>query len=542
MSGFILNRGDTMQLTAKITPDSATGTEVIWMSDNPSVVSVDETGKITASSENYGNANISCSFADGDGIAGVCAVSVPEKRTDIQIKCANGYEQTKDKKVAEDKYEDCIPTAVNSDTVIDIIWKDGKAVADFNSYTLQSAALKEIKWSIVDSNGNKNEEFATISNLGTLTAKKTMTENQTIYVKAESVDKNNPSSVLIAVRIVKPLNSITATEGELSFVLNDSSQITKTFSYSFDPEDATYKSVDIYLSEGASKYFTLNKDNKTITAKDVGSGYLIIKSKKYDNIVAKIELKAGYLVDEVKITTPPSELMSDAFYSLGIKGYYKGKEVPLLTNGISVKCEFKKDWKSTTPTMYGDFAFTFDDNHPDGLLDVPQILKGTAKYNVKITVISSNSTTVSASFDAQAYPYLQFLGKFILGTGISGLSNYVPDTQYIYIRDKEQAQSIKSSPHNADYILTEYINSGISEGDDINLLYHTTWVRTDSIYPDDIEISFKSSDSVSVKYDKDKNSVNLSLKEGYKSGKFTAEIKFKNGGTYRDIFTVVAKE
>lgn len=538
MSGFILNRGDTMQLTAKITPDSATGAEVIWMSDNPDVVSVDATGKITASSDKYGNANISCSFADGDGIAGVCSVSVPEKRTDIQIKCANGYEQTKETKVSEDKYEDCIPTAVNSNTVIDIIWKDGKAVADFNSYTLQNAALKEVKWSIVDSNGNKNEEFATINSLGTLTAKKTMTENQTIYVKAESVDKNNPSYVLIAVRIVKPLKAINVTESTLSFTLNDEAQITKTYSYSYDPEDATYKSVDIYLSEGSEKYFTLDKKNNSITAKGVGSGYLIIKSKKYNNIVAKIELKAGYLVDEVKITTPPTELMSNAYYSLGVKGYYKGKEVSLLSDGISVECEFTKRWTDDTPIMYGDFVFTLDNSHPNGSLDVPQIVQGTAKYTFKITVVSSNTTAVSTSFDAQAYPYLAFMGQYVSSTGTQGLSDYIPNTQYYYIRSKEEARTVNNNVKYRD----EFLNSSIPEGDNIKLFYHYTWARLDSVYPDDIEISFKSSDSVSVKYDKDSQSINLSLKEDYKAGKFTVEIKFKNGGTYRDIFSVEASE
>ena len=72
----VLTKGSTLQLTAFVTPVNATNRDVTWYSTDPSVVTVDENGLVTA--VGYGDAIIAA-FADGDptgSIYGACQVSV----------------------------------------------------------------------------------------------------------------------------------------------------------------------------------------------------------------------------------------------------------------------------------------------------------------------------------------------------------------------------------------------------------------------------------------------------------------------------------
>ena len=71
-----LTVGDTQTLTATIIPDDANNKNVSWSSDNPSVATVDENGKVTAVAE--GTANITVKTVDGEKTA-VCAVTVTAK-------------------------------------------------------------------------------------------------------------------------------------------------------------------------------------------------------------------------------------------------------------------------------------------------------------------------------------------------------------------------------------------------------------------------------------------------------------------------------
>ena len=71
-----LTVGDTQTLTATITPDDANNKNVSWSSDNPSVATVDENGKVTAVAE--GTARITVKTVDGEKTA-VCVVTVTAK-------------------------------------------------------------------------------------------------------------------------------------------------------------------------------------------------------------------------------------------------------------------------------------------------------------------------------------------------------------------------------------------------------------------------------------------------------------------------------
>lgn len=76
-----LTEGDTTTLTATVTPDNATNTDVTWSSTNPSVATVDAEGNVTAVAA--GTATITVTTVDEEMTA-TCVVTVTAKTTEIE--------------------------------------------------------------------------------------------------------------------------------------------------------------------------------------------------------------------------------------------------------------------------------------------------------------------------------------------------------------------------------------------------------------------------------------------------------------------------
>ena len=74
-----IKTGATEQLTAKVQPTDATNSKVTWISNEPTVAEVDQTGMITAKKE--GSAVITVTAQDGSGKTATCQVNV----TDIKV-------------------------------------------------------------------------------------------------------------------------------------------------------------------------------------------------------------------------------------------------------------------------------------------------------------------------------------------------------------------------------------------------------------------------------------------------------------------------
>ena len=83
-TSFVINAGETKQLSVTALPENATKKEkilstLVWHSDNEEVASVDENGMVTA--KKYGTTTISASIPDGF-VTGSCEVTVNQDITD----------------------------------------------------------------------------------------------------------------------------------------------------------------------------------------------------------------------------------------------------------------------------------------------------------------------------------------------------------------------------------------------------------------------------------------------------------------------------
>ena len=72
-----LFEGEDLTLTATVTPDDAADKSISWSSSNPSVATVDNTGKVTAVAT--GTAIITATANDGSGVSASCVVTVEKK-------------------------------------------------------------------------------------------------------------------------------------------------------------------------------------------------------------------------------------------------------------------------------------------------------------------------------------------------------------------------------------------------------------------------------------------------------------------------------
>ena len=73
-SSATLTEGENLTLTAMVAPDDATDKSISWSSSNPSVATVDNTGKVTAIAP--GTATITATANDGSGVSAQCEVTV----------------------------------------------------------------------------------------------------------------------------------------------------------------------------------------------------------------------------------------------------------------------------------------------------------------------------------------------------------------------------------------------------------------------------------------------------------------------------------
>ena len=130
----LIGVGETIQTTATVAPSNAHNQVLYWVSDNPTVANVDQTGKVTAYSA--GSAMISAIATDGTLVRGGYVVTVKDGYVKVTTVNASGKTELYPKAVSYSAYE-IYPVDADDKTVS---WTSSKPeVATVNEYGVVTA-------------------------------------------------------------------------------------------------------------------------------------------------------------------------------------------------------------------------------------------------------------------------------------------------------------------------------------------------------------------------------------------------------------------
>ncbi|MCQ2801948.1 MAG: Ig-like domain-containing protein [Bacilli bacterium] len=247
----------TAQINASVEPHNATETGILYSSNEPTIASVDATGKVTAG-ENEGTAIISVVSKDNDEFAKQVTVKVEKEVVDVES-----------------------VTIQEDDLAINI--------GDKTSYQLHATVLpddasdKSLAWS------SNNVNVATVNSEGLVTIKGVAGE-AIITAKSSSNEsisdsfKLTVSEVLVTTVAIKSEGS---SVDEISFSTRDIGVNTKTLTVDVAPAHATDPSI-IWSSEDAT---VATVSNGVVTPKGIGQTTIKannVRSGKYDEVTVKV--------------------------------------------------------------------------------------------------------------------------------------------------------------------------------------------------------------------------------------------------------------
>ena len=266
-SSATMTEGETLNLTATITPYDATDKSITWSSSNTSVASVDADGKVTAKAE--GTATITATANDGSGMKASCVVTVEKKIVSVSS----------------------ITLSQSSATMT-----EGETMNLTATVTPDDATDKSITWS------SSNTSVASVDANGKVTAKAegtttiTATANDGSGVKASCVVTVEKKKVSVS-SITLSQSSATMTEGE---TLNLTATIT--------PYDATDKSIT-WISSNTS-VASVDADGK-VTAKAEGTVTITATANDGSGVKAFCEVtveKKVILVNQITLSQTTATL------------------------------------------------------------------------------------------------------------------------------------------------------------------------------------------------------------------------------------------
>ena len=227
-----LTEGESLALTAIVTPSNATDQSVTWSSSNTSVATVSSLGVVTAKA--VGSATITVKTNDGSKTAS-CSVSVKAKIISV--------------------------TGVSLDRST-LSMTDGDTYALTASVTPSNATDQSVTWS------SSNTSVATVSSLGVVTAK--AVGSATITVKTNDGSKTASCSVSVKAKIIS-VTGVSLDRSTLSMTDGDTYALTA----SVTPSNATDQSVT-WSSNNTS--VAIVSSSGVVTAKSVGSATITVKT------------------------------------------------------------------------------------------------------------------------------------------------------------------------------------------------------------------------------------------------------------------------
>ena len=333
---FVLTPGDTDKISATVTPEEATDKQIYYISDDESVVTVDNNGNITAVSD--GKTTISVISKDNPNVKETVTVTVKTPVTDITASddfTLNIFdEKNVDASVNEDAtnkeliYESSDPSVAKVDTLgnvtavgegtttITIISKDNPGITKTLTVTVKipvdeieinkdnieliegetdkievtvkpdHATNKEVTFSSSDETVVKVDENGNVEAIGEGEAVITVTskDDPDIYVEIP-VKVNKPVIPVDEIKVNK--DKIELTEGE-----TDKIEVTVT------PDDATNKEVTFSSSD---ETVVKVDENGNIEAVGEGEAVITVTSKDKSEISVNVTIKVS------KKSTEPEE-------------------------------------------------------------------------------------------------------------------------------------------------------------------------------------------------------------------------------------------
>lgn len=217
-----INVGDSKLLTPTILPSNSSNKNVKWESSDPSVVSVNSNGQITA--HKRGTASVTATTEDGAKQA-ICNVVVKQFVLDITLN-----------KTKATLY---VPETLQLEATV----------------TPEDADNKKLTWS------SSNPEVASVDQSGVVTAISTGTA--TISVAAQ--DESNKVATC-AITVKKHVESISISSSSLNLTLGDM----QTISVTIAPTDAS--NTNYTVTNSNSSVISVSKSGKNLVVKAVGVG------------------------------------------------------------------------------------------------------------------------------------------------------------------------------------------------------------------------------------------------------------------------------
>ena len=245
-SSATLTEGETLTLTATVTPNNATDKSITWSSSNTTVATVDADGVVTAIAP--GTATITAAANDGSGVTAACEVTV-EKKVIL------------------------VSQIILSQT--SAILTEGETLTLTATVTPDNADNTTISWS------SSNEDIAMVSSKGKVVAMGVGTA--TITATANDGSGVKASCVVTVEKKVVAVSSITLSQSSATMIEGETLSLTATVK----PTDATNKGIT--WSSSNMSVATVD-DNGKVTAVASGTTYITATANDGSGVSASCEV------------------------------------------------------------------------------------------------------------------------------------------------------------------------------------------------------------------------------------------------------------
>jgi len=269
-SSATLTEGETLKLSATVSPSNATNRSVTWSSGNKSVATVSSSGLVTAKS--VGSTTITCTAADGSGKYGQCSVTVK----------------------ASTVYVSKISLNQTSATLT-----EGETLKLTATVTPSNATNKSVTWS------SNNTSVATVSSSGLVTAKQAGTA--TISCKASDGSGVKATCSITVKSSDVPVASIELNKTVARLTVGDTLHLIANIS----PNDATDKTIT-WASDN-STIATVDK-NGLVTAINAGDARITATTSNGLNAYCNVTVLKEGVITGLSVATPSSLEVGETDY------------------------------------------------------------------------------------------------------------------------------------------------------------------------------------------------------------------------------------